>query len=163
MIVKRTFIAHLIVLSIAVSAFAEAQPKLWPDFEGFHEGNDKTIEDCLKGSTNIDVCRKLDLPFDGANWSAGAAQSAAAWASVGKKFYAEALRKHPQQAELIADSQLAWHEYAKINCEMETQTATYEEDSSEGSHPPFYDTVTHNSCIYGMTVDRVLLLFLQSK
>jgi uncharacterized protein YecT (DUF1311 family) len=163
MILKRTFIACLIVSSIAVSAYAEAVHKHWHTFEGFNEGNDKKIEDCLRSSPNIDVCKKLDLPFDGANWSAGAAQSTAAWASLGKKFYAEALRKHPQQTGLIADSQLAWYEYAKINCEMETQTATYDDDSTEGSHPPYYDSVTYNSCIYGMTVDRVLLLFLQSK
>ncbi|PZP86128.1 MAG: hypothetical protein DI582_03770 [Azospirillum brasilense] len=149
------------VLLLSSNANADSAPTLglWPDEYGaLDDKHVKEITVCLAKS---DKSTCANIPYecpDLANWGLCAARGSSNWSAVGKEIL-ESLKHIPgKNADLLEKEQLAWVNYINATCDIESSTATYADDEQDGSHPPYYDMVTRNSCLYRETQQRVLEL-----
>ncbi|MBN8542901.1 MAG: hypothetical protein J0M34_01400 [Alphaproteobacteria bacterium] len=129
-----------------------------------NENNIKIIKDCLDNNADKKkACSDLKLESNAANWGGRAAQFANEWSMIGQEYLEQIVKENPDKAKLIHKTQVSWYTYISNTCELGSQLATYQDDDENGNHPPFYDWVTNISCIYDLTMDRVISLHTWTK
>ena len=150
------------LIFLSASAGAEDYSALWfdPDYQ---KANVKTIQTCLKRSSDKQSCIGIKLTYeDLPNAGAYAINETSAWSFVGQQVYTSLLKKWPDKASFLKQSQLAWHDYVQKECQWQAESSTYSDDDQYGNHIAYYDRVAISSCINGFTQQRVVSLHVDS-